>query len=223
MNEQPEQTKQTQEATKVTLKEKLKKLFGLYFSFAKIGTFTIGGGLAMMPMMQKELVDKKKWITEEELIDYYAVGQSTPGIIAANVATFVGYKQCGIIGGIIATLGMVTPSLVIIMILANLINSISDYPMVQKALNGINVAVAALLTSVIVRFAQKTIKNVWNALFMGIAFILIFFFHVPSFIVILCAIATGIILTVIKVRKEAARAEVTQENILHEESNGEEK
>ena len=223
MNEQTEQTKQTQEATKVTLKEKLKKLFGLYFSFAKIGTFTIGGGLAMMPMMQKELVDKKKWITEEELIDYYAVGQSTPGIIAANVATFVGYKQCGIIGGIIATLGMVTPSLVIIMILANFINSISDYPMVQKALNGINVAVAALLTSVIVRFAQKTIKNVWNALFMGIAFILIFFFHVPSFIVILCAIATGIILTVIKVRKEAALAETAQKKTLHEESDGEEK
>lgn len=218
-----EETEQTEEVTKVTLKEKLKKLFGLYFSFAKIGTFTIGGGLAMMPMMQKELVDKKKWITEEELIDYYAVGQSTPGIIAVNVATFVGYKQCGIIGGIIATLGMVTPSLLIIMILANLINSISDYPMVQKALNGINVAVAALLTSVIVRFAQKTIKNVWNALFMGIAFILIFFFHVPSFIVILCAIATGIILTVIKVRKEAACAEVTQENTLHEESDGEEK
>lgn len=221
--EQKKQTKQTKEATKVTLKEKLKKLFGLYFSFAKIGTFTIGGGLAMMPMMQKELVDKKKWITEEELIDYYAVGQSTPGIIAVNVATFVGYKQCGIIGGIIATLGMVTPSLLIIMILANFINSISDYPMVQKALNGINVAVAALLTSVIVRFAQKTIKNVWNALFMGIAFILIFFFHVPSFIVILCAIATGIILTVIKVRKEAALAETTQKKTLHEESDGEEK
>ena len=232
MNEQTEQTKQikqikqikqTKEATKVTLKEKLKKLFGLYFSFAKIGTFTIGGGLAMMPMMQKDLVDKKKWITEEELIDYYAVGQSTPGIIAVNVATFVGYKQCGIIGGIVATLGMVTPSLLIIMILANFINSISDYPMVQKALNGINVAVAALLTSVIVRFAQKTIKNVCNALFMGIAFILIFFFHVPSFIVILCAIATGIILTVIKVRKEVALAETAQKKTLHEESDGEEK
>ena len=223
MKEETEETGETEAVTKVTLKEKVKKLFGLYFSFVKIGTFTIGGGLAMMPMMQKELVDKKKWITEEELIDYYAVGQSTPGIIAANVATFVGYKQCGIIGGIVATLGMVTPSLVIIMILANLINSISDYPMVQKALNGINVAVAALLTSVIVRFAQKTIKNVWNALFMGIAFILIFFFHVPSFIVILCAIATGIILTVIKVRKEAALAEAAQENTLNEESDGEEK
>ena len=193
---------ETEEVTKVTLKEKIKQLFGLYFSFAKIGTFTIGGGLAMMPMMQKELVDKKGWISEEELIDYYAVGQSTPGIIAANVATFVGYKKCGILGGVVATLGMVTPSLVIIMILANLINSISDYPMVQKALKGINVAVAALLTSVIVRFANKTIKNIWNAVFMLLAFALIFFFHVPSFIVILCAIAAGVLITVVKVHKE---------------------
>lgn len=100
--------------------DKIKNLFNLYFSFAKIGTFTIGGGLAMMPMMQSELIEKRKWITDEELIDYYAVGQSTPGIVAVNVATFVGYKQMGIIGGVFATLGMVTPSLVIIMILASL-------------------------------------------------------------------------------------------------------
>ena len=139
--------------------EKIKNLLNLYFSFAKIGTFTIGGGLAMMPMMQAELIEKRKWITDEELIDYYAVGQSTPGIVAVNVATFVGYKQMGIIGGIFATLGMVTPSLVIIMILAGLINSINDFPIIQKALKGINVAVAALLTSTIINFMKKTIKS----------------------------------------------------------------
>jgi len=210
------------------VKEKIKKFLGLYFSFAKIGTFTIGGGLAMMPMMQKELIDKKKWITEEELIDYYAVGQSTPGIIAANVATFVGYKQLGIIGGIVATLGIVTPSLIIITILANLISSIADYPMVQKALKGINVSVAALLTSVIVRFSQKTIKNLWNALFMTIAFLLIFFFHVPSFAVILSAIITGILLTVRNVKKEKKNADKIEEKTVQEseeklEQNSEEK
>ena len=139
--------------------EKIKNLLNLYFSFAKIGTFTIGGGLAMMPMMQAELIEKRKWITDEELIDYYAVGQSTPGIVAVNVATFVGYKQMGIVGGIFATLGMVTPSLVIIMILASLINSINDFPIIQKALKGINVAVAALLTSTIINFMKKTIKS----------------------------------------------------------------
>lgn len=182
--------------------KKLKDLFTIYFAFFKVGAFTFGGGLAMMPMLQKELIEKKQWLTEEELIDYYAVGQSTPGIIAVNVATFVGYKRTGILGGIFGTLGIISPSLIIIMILANLINSISDYPIVQKALTGINVAVAALLTSVIINFAKKTIKNVWNAIFMLISFLLIFALKVPSFIVILFGLATGIILTFIHKKKE---------------------
>lgn len=182
-------------------KNVLKELWDLYYTFAKIGTFTIGGGLAMMPMMQKELIEKKHWITEEDLIDYYAVGQSTPGIVAVNVATFVGFRQVGIIGGIVATLGMVTPSLVIIMILAGFINSISDYPVAQKALRGINVAVAALMTSVIVKFAKKTIKNIVNAVFMLISFALVFFFKVPSFYIILCALAIGVALTAINLKK----------------------
>lgn len=182
--------------------KKLKDLFTIYFAFFKVGAFTFGGGLAMMPMLQKELIEKKQWLTEEELIDYYAVGQSTPGIIAVNVATFVGYKRAGILGGIFGTLGIISPSLIIIMILANLINSISDYPIVQKALTGINVAVAALLTSVIINFAKKTIKNVWNAIFMLISFLLIFALKVPSFIVILFGLATGVILTFIHKKKE---------------------
>ena len=182
--------------------KKLKELFTIYFAFFKVGAFTFGGGLAMMPMLQKELIEKKQWLTEEELIDYYAVGQSTPGIIAVNVATFVGYKRAGILGGIFGTLGIISPSLIIIMILANLINSISDYPIVQKALTGINVAVAALLTSVIINFAKKTIKNVWNAIFMLVSFLLIFALKVPSFIVILFGLATGIILTFIHKKKE---------------------
>ena len=182
--------------------KKLKDLFTIYFAFFKVGAFTFGGGLAMMPMLQKELIEKKQWLTEEELIDYYAVGQSTPGIIAVNVATFVGYKRAGILGGIFGTLGIISPSLIIIMILANLINSISDYPIVQKALTGINVVVAALLTSVIINFAKKTIKNVWNAIFMLISFLLIFALKVPSFIVILFGLATGIILTFIHKKKE---------------------
>ena len=181
---------------------KLRCLFDLFFTFARIGLFTFGGGLAMMPMMQKELVDKKKWITEEDLIDYYAIGQSTPGIIAVNVATFVGHKQFGIFGGIIATLGIIAPSLVIIMLLAGGINSISEYPRVQAALKGINVAVAALLTSVIVKFAGKTIKNVWNVLFMLIAFVCIFWFKVPSFILILAAIVIGCFNTARVLKKE---------------------
>ena len=183
--------------------DKIKNLLNLYFSFAKIGTFTIGGGLAMMPMMQAELIEKRKWITDEELIDYYAVGQSTPGIVAVNVATFVGYKQMGLIGGIFATLGMVTPSLVIIMILASLINSINDFPIIQKALKGINVAVAALLTSTIINFMKKTIKKFTNAIFMLISFLLVFVFKLPSFWIILFALLIGVVLTY-KEKKKAA-------------------
>ena len=184
--------------------DKIKNLFNLYFSFAKIGTFTIGGGLAMMPMMQSELIKKRKWITDEELIDYYAVGQSTPGIVAVNVATFVGYKQMGIVGGIFATLGMVTPSLVIIMILASLINSINDFPIIQKALKGINVAVAALLTSTIINFMKKTIKKFTNAIFMMISFLLVFVFKLPSFWIILFALLIGVVLTYKEKKKVAA-------------------
>lgn len=183
--------------------DKIKSLLNLYFSFAKIGTFTIGGGLAMMPMMQAELIEKRKWITDEELIDYYAVGQSTPGIVAVNVATFVGYKQMGIIGGIFATLGMVTPSLVIIMILASLINSINDFPIIQKALKGINVAVAALLTSTIINFMKKTIRKFTNAIFMLISFLLVFVLKLPSFWIILFALLIGVVLTY-KEKKKAA-------------------
>ena len=143
-------------------KKLLPKLIELFSAFFRTGIFTFGGGLAMMPMLQKELIEKKHWLTEEDLIDYYAIGQSTPGIIAVNVT-----------------------------ILAGTINSISEYPRVQAALKGINVAVAALLTTVIIKFAKKTIKNVWNVLYMLAAFLCIFWLKVPSFIVIIAAIILG--------------------------------
>ena len=96
---------------KATQKQsKIKLLAEIYFAMAKIGMFTFGGGLAMMPMMQAELIQKRHWITDEDLMDYYAIGQSTPGIVAVNVSTFVGYKLAGIAGGVIGTLGMITPS-----------------------------------------------------------------------------------------------------------------
>lgn len=192
--------------------KKLKQFLELYYVFAKIGTFTIGGGLAMMPMIQKELIEKRHWITDDELLDYYAVGQSTPGIVAVNVSTFVGYKQLGILGGIIATFGMVTPSLVIIMLLAKFINSIDDFPIVQKALKGINVAVTALLTSVVINFSKKTIKSVFNAICMMISFVIVFFLKIQSFYIIIAALLMGTIITAIKLKKENKNSEKKSEN-----------
>lgn len=183
------------------MKNKLKELLELYLAFVKIGAFTFGGGLAMMPIMQRELIEKRGWITEEELIDYFAIGQSTPGIIAVNVATFVGYKRLGWFGGIIGTLGVVTPSWVIIMLLAGAISSVDKYPLAQKALRGINVAVAALLTSVIVKFSKKTIKSIWNAFFMILAFALIYFLKVQSVWIIIASLVIGSLLTLYRQKK----------------------
>ena len=185
------------------MKNKLKELLELYLAFVKIGSFTFGGGLAMMPIMQRELIEKRGWITEEELIDYFAIGQSTPGIIAVNVATFVGYKKLGWFGGIIGTLGVVTPSWVIIMLLAGAISSVDKYPLAQKALKGINVAVAALLTSVIVKFSKKTIKSIWNAFFMLLAFALIYFLKVQSVWIIIASLVIGSLLTLYRQKKKA--------------------
>ena len=194
------------------MKNKLKEFFELYFAFLKIGTFTFGGGLAMMPIMQRELGEKRGWVTDEELIDYFAIGQSTPGIIAVNVATFVGYKRLGVLGGIIGTLGVVTPSWVIIMLLAGAISSVDKYPVAQKALRGINVAVAALLTSVIVKFAKKTIKNIWNAFFMLLAFALIYFLKVQSVWIIIASLLTGSLLTLYRQKKCTAASENSESN-----------
>ena len=203
------------------MKNKLKDFFELYFAFVKIGAFTFGGGLAMMPIMQRELIEKRGWITDDELIDYFAIGQSTPGIIAVNVATFVGYKRLGWTGGIIGTLGVVTPSWVIIMILAGAISSIDKYPLAQKALKGINVAVAALLTSVIVKFSKKNIKNIWNALFMLLAFVLIYFFKVQSVWIILAALLSGSLLTLYKQKKACASVEEKSDDVSKSSSDGE--
>lgn len=162
-----------------------KTLVELYLAFLKIGSFTFGGGYAMLPMMQDELINSRHWITDDELLDYYAVGQSTPGIIAVNVATFVGFKQGGIPGGIVATLGIITPSIVIITLLATLINSVDKYPLVQKALKGINVSVAALVTDANFNFVKKTCRGLASVMIMALSFLLIYFFNVPSYFIIL--------------------------------------
>ena len=120
------------------MKEKLKQLFGLFGAFAVVGVTTFGGGYAMLPALQREVVEKRRWATEEEVMDWYAIGQCTPGVIAVNTATFVGQKQAGIWGGIFATLGVVFPSLVIIMIIAVMLAVILMMVFIDPISNFIN-------------------------------------------------------------------------------------
>lgn len=130
-------------------------LLDLFLTFAKVGVMTFGGGYAMLPILQREVVDSKGWATEEELMDYFAIGQCTPGIIAVNTATFVGQKQKGIAGGILATLGLVFPSLVIISLLAGVIETFSHLAWVQHAFGGIRVCVCVLILNAVVKLYKK--------------------------------------------------------------------
>lgn len=163
---------------------KFKKSLGLYRAFFKIGLFTFGGGYAMLPMIHREITEKRKWASDSDVIDYYAIGQMTPGIIAINTATFIGYKTAGIPGALAATLGMVTPSLIIITALASLILKYRDNPYAQKALLGVQGAVVALIAVAIVRMGKKAFRDIVSYA-LGIAgFALLFVFKVKPYIIV---------------------------------------
>ena len=144
----------------------------LFLCFAKIGVMTFGGGYAMLPIMQRELVEMRGWATEDELADYYAVGQCTPGIIAVNTATFVGHSKAGVIGGIVATLGVVFPSLVIIMVIAACLNRFMELPVVGHAFNGVRAGVTALILSSVIRLFKGAVKDTFTRVIYVIVVIL---------------------------------------------------
>jgi chromate transporter len=173
------------------------KLFNVFF---RIGFFTIGGGYAMLPMLQREVVEKHAWATEEEIMDYYAIGQSTPGIIAINTATFIGFKEKGVIGGIIATLGMVVPSWFIIISIAAFFQQFADNLWIQKAFSGIRVAVVVLILNAVIKMGKKAIKD-WIGMTIGImAFIVVAFLHTSPIYVIISAGVIGILLNTLRMR-----------------------
>ena len=169
-----------------------KTLVELFFVFFKIGAVTFGGGLAMLPIIEKELGIKRNWVTKDTLLDYFAIGQATPGIIAVNVATFLGYSRAGILGAIIATLGVVTPSIIIISIIAKFLSGFSENITVKKALAGINVVVAALLTKVLWGFRKKIFSSILAFILFLLAFLGIAFFNVNTILVVVASIFIGL-------------------------------
>lgn len=171
----------------------MKELFDLFWTFCKIGALTFGGGYAMLPLIQREIVENKKWSTEKEILDYYAVGQCTPGVIAVNTATFIGYKLKGIIGGIVATLGVVFPSLIIILIIAAFLQNFADLAIVQSAFAGIRVAVVALIITTVFKLLKSSIKDYLCAIVALLAFILSAFLGLSPVYVVIAAGLTGFI------------------------------
>lgn len=174
------------------------QLFAVFF---KIGLFTFGGGMSMLPMLQKELVESKKWLTEEEILNYFAIGQCTPGIIAVNVATFCGYKRLGLLGAVVSTVGIVCPSWFIIMLIAGSISHFSENQWVARAMKGVYVAVAALLTRTVFTFGKKIITDSAAACIAIASFFAISVWNVPGIVIVLAAGITGFCVQLIRNRK----------------------
>ena len=167
----------------------MKELLDMFLTFARIGGFTFGGGYAMLPMLQKEVVNGRHWATDEELMDYYAIGQCTPGIIAVNTATFVGYKNRGIPGAIAATLGVIAPSLVIIMIIAAFISNFIELSAVSSAFAGIRACVCVLIGSAVVKLAKKSLVDKGAIAIAAVVFVLSLFTSVSPALLVVVAVA----------------------------------
>jgi chromate transporter len=149
-------------------------MFELFWSFFKLGLFTFGGGAAMLALLEEEMVNRKKWLSKQEMIDYFAIGQCTPGIIAINTATLVGYKVKGKKGAIMATLGIIMPSLVIIIVVASILQNFLEYEMVKNAFAGIRIVVVAMIAEVICGLWKTSIKSKMGIVIFGISLVLLF-------------------------------------------------
>ena len=166
----------------------------LYLTFARIGVCTFGGGYAMLPILQREVVENKGWATDEELTDYFAIGQCTPGVIAVNTATFIGQKRRGILGGIVATLGVVFPSLVIIAALAGVITTFSHLAWVQHAFAGIRVCVCVLIFNAVLKLWKGAVKDVWGLVIFLVILALSVFTKLSPIIYVLAAAVAGLLI-----------------------------
>ena len=170
-------------------------LADLFLTFAKVGVMTFGGGYAMLPILQREVVENKGWATEEELADYFAIGQCTPGIIAVNTATFIGKKYAGTVGGILASLGVVFPSLLIITLLASVITSVSDLAVVQHAFAGIRVCVCVLIFNSVLKLGKSAIKDKPTLIIALLVAVIAFVTDLSPVVFVVLAALTGLLIS----------------------------
>ncbi len=191
----------------------MKKLFKLFFIFAKIGAITFGGGYAMLPILQREVINKNFWATEEELLDYYAIGQCTPGVIAVNTATFIGYRQKGILGAVAATLGVIFPSIIIITILVAFISNFSEFKTVQYAMNGIRICVCVLIADAVIKLWRKAIVDKCAVLIFALALLsALFVKSIPTALLVVIAGVLGYCIASVKEKKSQAKAKKEDKN-----------
>ena len=182
--------------------KKMKIYLDLFLSFFKIGALTFGGGYAMLPMFKRELVEKHGWCTEEDILDYYAIAQCTPGVIAVNTASFIGFRKKGVLGAICATLGVVCPSVLIITVIAAFISNFADNKYVKYAFEGIRVAVCSLVSVTVFGLFKKNVKDILTAFLSIAAFVFTYFFGISPIVAVIFAAVVGITVKVIKEKRE---------------------
>jgi chromate transporter len=179
----------------------MKELLQMFWAFSKIGALTFGGGYAMLPIVQREIVETYGWVTDEEVLDYYALAQCSPGVIAVNTAAFIGYKKRGSLGAAVAALGVAFPSLIIILLIASFIAGFSGIPAVEHAFGGIRVAVAVLILNTIVKLWKESVIDKTAMLIFACGFVCSFFWELSPMYIVVAASLAGILIK----RKEAAR------------------
>ena len=178
----------------------MRKFIKIFLIFARIGAFTFGGGYSMLPMFQRDLVEKNGWLTESEMTDYFSVGQCLPGIIAVNTSVFVGHKQAGRTGGIAAALGVITPSIIIILVIAAFISRFSDIPAVQHAFAGIRACVCVLIINTVIKLWKSAIVDKISLAIFAIVFVISVFTSFPVAVLVVAAGVAGIGIKTLKRR-----------------------
>ncbi len=174
----------------------------VFSSFIKIGAFTFGGGYAMIPLIQKEVVEKRKWITDEEILEIIAIAESTPGPIAVNAATFIGYKTAGFFGAFMATMGVVLPSFLIIAVVSLVLRQFENLKVVQYAFQGIRAGVLALIVKALISMYKQCPRNRISYTIAVIAFLFVAFFKINVLIVIMICAVIGLAYSVMAERRE---------------------
>lgn len=177
------------------------ELLDMFLTFAKVGVMTFGGGYAMLPILQREVVEKKHWATDEELADYYAIGQCTPGVIAVNTATFIGQKKGGVLGGVITTLGVVFPSLVIITVLAGVITNFAELAWVKNAFAGIRVCVCVLIFNSVLKLWKSAVVDAVGVVLFAAVLVCSILLDVSPVVFVVAAALTGLVVKGLEARK----------------------
>ena len=190
----------------------MKDLWELYWTYLKIGFVNFGGGYAMLPLLERELADKRGWVTLDELRDYFAVGQCTPGVIALNVSTFVGQKRKGVAGAVAAAAGFLTGPVLIILVIAAFLRNYARLEVVQHAFAGIRVCVCVLIVQAVLRLWKKSVVDVFTFVLYIVIFALNAFsgllpVKIPAAVLVILAGLAGLAASLLKNRKNAARKE----------------